>query len=259
MCTNLMVLLLRQAASPCMHYSYIETGYRPSAGGRLKTCVLSAFRLHNETVNIWSHALGAFYVIVRCAHADWRSLQLADRFSGLALHAGTVICLVCSSLHHLLVAHSSSWAAASSCADRNGIVVAIWATHVGLGSRLLSSYPTTSFAMQSASSIGAAALVLRSSTTRDCRPLLWRFLAFGAVGVPMVALVGSKVRARLVIIVALYVSGSALYWLGIPERFAPGYFDIWGASHQIMHMCVLLAIHFTLETWSSNGAEGREQ
>lgn len=33
----------------------------------------------------------------------------------------------------------------------------------------------------------------------------------------------------------------------VPERFAPGRFDVWGSSHQIFHVCVLLgaASHLT--------------
>lgn len=29
----------------------------------------------------------------------------------------------------------------------------------------------------------------------------------------------------------------------IPERFAPGRFDIWGSSHQIFHVAVLCAMY----------------
>jgi adiponectin receptor len=39
----------------------------------------------------------------------------------------------------------------------------------------------------------------------------------------------------------LYIVGAVIYALRIPERFAPGKFDIWGASHQIFHLFVLAA------------------
>jgi len=44
----------------------------------------------------------------------------------------------------------------------------------------------------------------------------------------------------------LYIIGAAIYALRIPERFAPGKFDILGSSHQIFHFFVLAAavIHF---------------
>ncbi|KAL2028412.1 hypothetical protein VTO58DRAFT_109442 [Aureobasidium pullulans] len=39
----------------------------------------------------------------------------------------------------------------------------------------------------------------------------------------------------------LYVSGAAIYAARVPERLKPGSFDIWGSSHQIFHVLVLLA------------------
>ncbi|KAJ6789853.1 hypothetical protein PWT90_11157 [Aphanocladium album] len=42
---------------------------------------------------------------------------------------------------------------------------------------------------------------------------------------------------------AIYGAGTALYALRIPERFAPGRFDIWCSSHQIFHVAILCAMY----------------
>jgi len=39
----------------------------------------------------------------------------------------------------------------------------------------------------------------------------------------------------------LYVTGAAIYAARIPEKWSPGSFDIWGSSHQIFHVLVVLA------------------
>jgi len=39
----------------------------------------------------------------------------------------------------------------------------------------------------------------------------------------------------------LYIVGAVIYALRIPERFAPGKFDIFGSSHQVFHCFVLSA------------------
>ena len=39
----------------------------------------------------------------------------------------------------------------------------------------------------------------------------------------------------------LYLVGAAIYATRIPERWSPGSFDIWGHSHQIFHVLVLIA------------------
>ncbi|SPO34754.1 related to Adiponectin receptor 1 [Pseudozyma flocculosa] len=68
---------------------------------------------------------------------------------------------------------------------------------------------------------------------------------------------------------ALYVVGAVLYMLRVPERFAPGRFDLVGSSHQIFHCLILLAAaaHYislrrayafwhTVETMGGVGKEG---
>jgi adiponectin receptor len=40
---------------------------------------------------------------------------------------------------------------------------------------------------------------------------------------------------------ALYIFGAGLYAARFPECKWPGRFDIWGSSHQIFHVCVLVA------------------
>lgn len=43
------------------------------------------------------------------------------------------------------------------------------------------------------------------------------------------------------------ILGATVYVLHFPERWWPGKFDIWGASHQIMH-CAIVAAALTLLT-----------
>jgi len=40
---------------------------------------------------------------------------------------------------------------------------------------------------------------------------------------------------------ALYILGAGLYAARWPERSWPGSFDIWGSSHQIFHLLVVMA------------------
>jgi len=45
---------------------YIIKGYRPPLPS-IRACFASIFRMHNETVNIWTHGLGALFFIFICA------------------------------------------------------------------------------------------------------------------------------------------------------------------------------------------------
>lgn len=40
---------------------------------------------------------------------------------------------------------------------------------------------------------------------------------------------------------ALYITGAVIYAARVPERWKPGQFDLFGSSHQIFHVLVLLA------------------
>jgi adiponectin receptor len=40
---------------------------------------------------------------------------------------------------------------------------------------------------------------------------------------------------------ALYIVGAGIYAARIPEKWSPGTYDIWGSSHQIFHVLVVLA------------------
>ncbi|CAF3918052.1 unnamed protein product [Rotaria sordida] len=50
----------------------------------------------------------------------------------------------------------------------------------------------------------------------------------------------------LLIVATLYVIGASLYAARIPERLAPGLFDIWFQSHQLFHVFVVAAacVHY---------------
>lgn len=40
---------------------------------------------------------------------------------------------------------------------------------------------------------------------------------------------------------ALYILGAAIYAARVPEKWYPQRFDIWGSSHQIFHVLVVMA------------------
>lgn len=39
----------------------------------------------------------------------------------------------------------------------------------------------------------------------------------------------------------LYMLGAGIYAARVPEKWSPGRFDIWGSSHQIFHVLVVMA------------------
>ncbi|CAJ0568607.1 unnamed protein product, partial [Mesorhabditis spiculigera] len=79
---------------------HIQNGYRPMNQPRFYY-YKSAFQVHNELVNVWTHfvpiLLLTVYYIIPELQSD------APRFPALLLHFGTVCLMTGSTIAHLLV------------------------------------------------------------------------------------------------------------------------------------------------------------
>lgn len=67
------------------------------------------------------------------------------------------------------------------------------------------------------------------------------------IGYTQDTLVFSPFALRTVVFGAIYLIGLLIYTVQCPERFVPGRFDYCGASHQIWHLLVLLALFITYQ------------
>lgn len=115
--------------------SYIRSGYRhikPSYTHSL----FSLTHLHNESVNIWSHLLGAIVAIGAAAysyllvHPRYDSASNGDVIAFAAFFGGAVSCLGMSATFHALLSHSEDVARWGNKLDYTGIVVLIVGSYV---------------------------------------------------------------------------------------------------------------------------------
>lgn len=114
---------------------YIYTGYRTPSNSYL-TSVSSLTHLHNESVNIWTHLLGAL-VSLTAALTLYRDLRpryfhatSEDVGVFACFFAGTVACLGMSAAYHTLSNHSEGVARFGNKLDYVGIVALIWGSFV---------------------------------------------------------------------------------------------------------------------------------
>lgn len=90
-------------ATECMLH-----GYRPISQCWLQ-CLYSAFHLHNETGNIWTHLLAALMFLSLCWKTDFvaiGAISLKDQLVLQAYLAGTVTCMTLSTVFHVFYSHS---------------------------------------------------------------------------------------------------------------------------------------------------------
>uniref|UniRef100_H3C1B7 Progestin and adipoQ receptor family member 9 n=1 Tax=Tetraodon nigroviridis TaxID=99883 RepID=H3C1B7_TETNG len=241
------------------HERYILSGYR-SPDYSLAECLRSAFRPTNETGNFWSHFLPLFFFSYRVLEVlGW---PLWTYFLGVA-------CLLLgSSLAHLLNAMSLVVREVCFFLDYGAIaaytvgssLAYFYYIHPRAG--LLDRDPER-FYIPAACAV-AVVCVLCCSLTRQ-RWRRHRYLIRTLVFLLPLLVSSTPVFYRL-LAGSPYVAGSASWaasapspaffwrhclWLlvsavfnvaKLPERLAPGRFDVWGHSHHWFHCCTFLSI-----------------
>ena len=89
----------------------------------------------------------------------------------------------------------------------------------------------------------------RTPALRPFRALMFVLMGLSAVvpmfhGIKVYGLAHMREAASLDWVVAqgaLYILGAVIYAARVPEKWSPGKFDIWGSSHQIFHVLVVMA------------------
>lgn len=114
---------------------YIHSGYRPQSNSYY-TSATSIGSLHNETVNIWTHLIGAisaalsaitlFYAIApRFELATTEDVMVFSCF-----FLGAVTCLGMSATYHTISNHSEAVAKFGNRLDYMGIIFLIWGSFI---------------------------------------------------------------------------------------------------------------------------------
>ncbi|KAG0340939.1 hypothetical protein BG004_006220 [Podila humilis] len=244
----------------------ILTGYRRETFSYRKA-IKSLGYLHNESVNIWSHLLGAIAFVVVTPIAYFKVIGVLDtiRWTDIAVFyafiAGAIICLSMSASFHTFCCHSEDVSGQWNRCDYVGIVFLI----VG------SFYPAIFYGfychkvwqimyISLISVFGGATIVVvlqprfRTPQFRWVRSGLFLALGLSALFpvIHEIVLYGFVMAQQAVALNYMfcvggaYVFGALIYGSRVPECFFPGKFDHFMSSHQIFHICVLIgcAVHF---------------
>ncbi|EPT02308.1 hypothetical protein FOMPIDRAFT_1029386 [Fomitopsis schrenkii] len=235
---------------------YILSGYR-RAQYSWRGCAHSVFGF-----NIQTHLLGALLFVgllgtfYHTSLAPYETAAWQDLVVFMIVLSAAVFCLLASSWYHTFSVHSEQVAIRCHAFDYAGIVV------LTVGSFFpciyYEFYCDTHLQILYLSLIvlvglGAAYIVLdpeySQPTHRGARTKVFIALGLSAIFPVVHGLLTHGLRKLLyemgfgwlVASGALYISGALLYANRIPERLSPGKFDYFFASHQIFHVCVVLA------------------
>lgn len=242
---------------------FLKTGHRPPLRS-YNACLMSIFRIHTETGNIWTHMLGcatfiavAAYFLSRPSH----EIQMQEKIVFSVFFVSAIVCLGFSSALHTVSCHSEEVVRFFSKLDYIGVSVLIVGSFIpwlfyGFYCRRWPKivYMTIVFILGLASAIVSTFDRFARPGRRHLRAVL--FTGFGLSGlIPCIhyfvtdgfwSALYETSFGWLVLMGVLYITGACLYAYRIPERFFPGKFDIWCQSHQLWHMFVVVAafVHY---------------
>jgi len=116
--------------------AFILTGYRPASNSYLSS-LLSTISVHNESVNIWTHAVGSLVLVpiaVLYMYAviapRYPSAGPADELVFACFSLGAALCLGMSATFHTLSNHSEAVAKWGNKLDYSGIVCLIVGSYI---------------------------------------------------------------------------------------------------------------------------------
>lgn len=240
---------------------YIHTGYRPQSNSYAKSAKSLGY-IHNETVNIYTHLIGAVLAIIssialyNILEPRYETATREDILVFSCFFLGAAACLGMSATYHTISNHSQAVAGFGNKLDYLGIVFLIWGSFIPIvyygfqrDPQLIKRYWTMITTLAAGTSIVCVHPKTRTPAFRPFRALMFVLMGLSAVfpvlhGLQIYGLDQMRKTIGLDWVVlqgALYIIGAGLYAARVPERFKPGHFDIWGSSHQIFHVLVVLA------------------
>jgi len=242
----------------------LHTGHRPPLKS-FQACFWSIFRLHTESVNIWTHLIGCIIFACLAVYVYFfnpHPLHWEDKLVFGSFFLGAIICLGMSSSYHTFACHSPHVGRLFSRLDYCGIALLITGSIVPfLYYGFYCEYLPKVCYILIVLALGVLTTVVSLSETFSLphyRPVRASvFTGFGCSGIiPGIHWFFSQESLHLsslwysllclILMGVLYVTGAILYALRVPERFFPGKCDYWFHSHQLFHVLVIAAavVHY---------------
>ncbi|OBT54733.1 hypothetical protein VE04_04979 [Pseudogymnoascus sp. 24MN13] len=240
---------------------YIISGYRPASESFAKSFGSLGY-LHNESVNIFSHLIPSIGSVVlaialyRVVVPRYESITQGDILAFACFFAGAAFCLGMSATYHAISNHSHVVARFGNKLDYVGIVFLITGSFIPsiyYGFYCHPHLQQTYWTMICTLGLGCATVSIfekfRTPAWRPYRAGMFVAMGLSAVfpvlhGVQVYGVQDMRDRIGLIWLLtqgALYILGAGIYAARWPERTEPGKYDIWGSSHQIFHILVVLA------------------
>ncbi|KAH9902194.1 HlyIII-domain-containing protein [Xylariomycetidae sp. FL2044] len=237
---------------------HILKGYRFSESKL--ACARSMFGISNETVNIWSHALGLLLVLAVAfyfypASQNFSLYTKTDVFIAAIFFFAACKCLACSTIWHTMnCVADQTLLERFACIDYTGISLLIAASIMTTEYTAFYCEPVSRWTYITGTAVlGIAGTILPWHPRFNGQDMAWLrvgfFIGLGATGfLPIFQIMLTRGPAwafefytgsNLVKSLCVYVLGACVYASKVPERWFPGAFDYFGNAHNLWHLAVL--------------------
>ncbi|OQS03287.1 adiponectin receptor protein [Thraustotheca clavata] len=231
--------------------SYVKT-LRSSGRYRSIQHILHEFHTWSESIANGLQAIEAIHPV------ELLTPELAT-WPILVYVATAFICMTCSTIYHLFFVQSAQASVALIQLDYAGIILLIGGAFFPvIYYGFYCNTTTMVWYLGIVSALSLISFVASLHPAFDAYPSVrsFVFLTLGFFGfVPLMHLVYTYgfwdmnvqvIFYRLMGTAAFDVLGAIIWGLRVPERFAPGRFDVWFSSHQWWHLCVIGAttVHY---------------
>jgi len=240
-----------------IRYAHVHGGYRK--GMTIGEAFVSAFTLHNDTVNVWTHVTGlaifAWLLVSTASLPAPGGGVAAERWPLHVYSLSALACLATSSTYHVFGTANERWTRPLGKLDYCGIVALIVGSCVAPIHFGFASVPAwRRFYLTLMSVLGLALVGCCQMSWFYLKE--WRLLRIGlfvglgaACAAPLLHLLPHRRFDAPTVELATgvgwtlgtYLIGVVFYATGVPESLAPGRFDYFAASHQWWHVCVVVA------------------
>ncbi|KAI0997232.1 hypothetical protein K3495_g10954 [Podosphaera aphanis] len=240
---------------------HITKGYRFTESK--VECVRSMFDITNESVNIWSHAIGLLIVLSIAFYYYPTSVNFSmstktDIFIAAVFFFAACKCLVCSTMWHTMNSVADQCLMERfACVDYTGISLLIAASIMTTEYTAFYCEPIFQWGYLTTTAIlGIGGVILPWHPTFNRADMAWARVAFymtlGGTGfAPAFHLLLTRgtswaweFYAPIIKSLLVYTTGAFVYASQIPEKWYPGAFDYIGGSHNLWHFAVLFGILF---------------
>uniref|UniRef100_A0A3P8RJ34 Progestin and adipoQ receptor family member 8 n=1 Tax=Amphiprion percula TaxID=161767 RepID=A0A3P8RJ34_AMPPE len=232
---------------PLFRQRFVLSGYRPP-GLPLRCYVLSLLQIHNQTLNVWSHLLAAGILGFRLQGPEGQGFSLDAASLPLVLYVfSAVMYLSCSAAAHLFQSHSEQLHDWFFFLD--SVAVGVFQHGSALALSVYSADAAWTQSMLGKVFLPGSTLLAWSCCSACCyaklhfhwlNPLNRKFLLqLVPTGTGFLLVIGPLVQrltAQSWSPVALFLLSFFFFSCPVPERFAPGRYDIIGHAHQLSHI-----------------------